>query len=216
MSNIRINWRNALIGLAMFLLALAGWFLPTQDLQPLPEYPEGAVGSRALAGGDVSNFTGLVVAAPTTMPTATPAAVIDNKGVSVILEVRDSATPVARFPNGGGFDVLSGQVDIGDWINLSAQSTVAVSNGGTITAAGTYQTITSTAWVTTSTTTAVADGSEAGDLLILRNGNASDNITVDGAGANVECGGDVVLGPNDTLLLIWNGSDWVCLANHNN
>jgi len=94
--------------------------------------------------------------------------------------------------------------------------TVVVTAGSTITPTGTYQVITSTAAVTTSTTTAIANGGETGDLLILRNANASNAITIDGTGGNVECKSDVALGAGDTLLLIWNGSDWNCLSSYDN
>lgn len=113
-------------------------------------------------------------------------------------------------------DLTAADVYAGDWLHLTASATVAVGSGATITPLGSYQPITSTAGVTTSTSTAIADGSAAGDILILRNANASDAITVDGAGGNVECGGNVALGGNDVLTLIWNGSDWSCLALRDN
>jgi len=117
-------------------------------------------------------------------------------------------------------DLTAADVYAGDWLHLTASATVAVGSGATITPLGSYQPITSTAGVTTSTSTAIADGSAAGDILILRNANASDAasdaITVDGAGGNVECGGNVALGANDVLTLIWNGSDWSCLALRDN
>lgn len=113
-------------------------------------------------------------------------------------------------------DLTAADVYAGDWLHLTASTTVAVGSGATITPLGSYQPITSTAGVTTSTSTAIADGSAAGDILILRNANASDAITVDGAGGNVECGGNVALGANDVLTLLWNGSDWSCLALRDN
>lgn len=65
-------------------------------------------------------------------------------------------------------------------------------------------TVTNDADFNVSISTAIANGSAAGDLLILRNGNASDEIIVDGAGAN------------DVLTLFGNGSDWTCLALRDN
>lgn len=103
-----------------------------------------------------------------------------------------------------------------DWLHLTASTTVAVGAGATITPLGSFQPITSTAAVTTSTSTAIANGSAAGDVLVLHNGNASDAITIDGAGGNVECGGNVALGANDVLTLVWNGSDWTCMALRDN
>ena len=112
----------------------------------------------------------------------------------------------------GGSTITAGQVDIGDWLNLAAQTAVVVGAGGTITPTGVYQLLTSAGVVTTSTSNAVADGAETGDVLILRNANAADAITVDGVGGNVECKTDKALGPGDTLMLIWNGADWNCLS----
>jgi len=73
-------------------------------------------------GGDIRFYTddhateshridggaGLIVAAPTAIATATPAAVIDNDGVSNILEVRDAATPVFTVRDGGTLDIGNG------------------------------------------------------------------------------------------------------------
>jgi len=183
----------------------------------------------------VSNFGSIHLA--DSGGTATPVFIADQTGAGVIAEYRDASTPVARFPDGGGLTIVSGgqtidaggltvtaggvaitagQVDIGDWLNLSAQTAISLTAGGIITPTGTYQLLTSGAAVTTSTTTPIASGTETGDLLILRNGNASDVITIDGTGGTVECKANVGLGASDTLTLVWNGSDWNCLANYDN
>ena len=96
----------------------------------------------------------------------------------------------------------AGQLDIGDWVNASPRTAVVVSAGSIITPTGTYQPLTSGGVVTTSTSLAIANGVETGDLLLLRNANASDAITVDGTGGNVECKTDKALGAGDTLMLI--------------
>jgi hypothetical protein len=108
--------------------------------------------------------------------------------------------------------VKGAQLDINNWLNWSARPSVTMAAGSTITPGGTYQQLTSASAVSTSTSTAIANGAEAGDLLLLRNANAVDAITVDGTGANVECKTDKALGPGDTLMLIWNGADWNCLS----
>jgi hypothetical protein len=108
----------------------------------------------------------------------------------------------------GGLTLTAGQLDIGDWVNASARTAVVVSAGSIITPTGTYQPLTSGGVVTTSTSRAIADGAETGDVLLLRNANAADAITVDGTGGNVECKTDKALGAGDTLMLIWNGADW--------
>ena len=111
---------------------------------------------------------------------------------------------------------VTGQANIADLMTIVPKTAIAVGSGATITPTGTFQPITSTEVVTCDTTTCVADGANKGDLLILQNANASDTITIDGAGGNVECKTDVVLGAQDTLWLIWNGANWICLATHDN
>ena len=111
---------------------------------------------------------------------------------------------------------VTGQANIADLMTIVPKTAVAVGSGATITPTGTFQPITSTEVVTCDTTTCVADGANKGDLLILQNANVSDTITIDGTGGNVECKADVVLGAQDTLWLIWNGANWICLATHDN
>jgi uncharacterized protein YaiE (UPF0345 family) len=107
-------------------------------------------------------------------------------------------------------------VSVGTWVKLGAAAPISVTGGATIAPTGTYQPLTSASGVTCNTTTCIANGTTAGDLLILSNANVSDTITIDGAGGNVECKSDIILGTGDTLMLIWNGSDWNCLGTHDN
>lgn len=54
--------------------------------------------------GHPEDFTNHIkVAAPTSIATATPAAVVDSLGVSRLFEVRDAATPVWGLDNGGAW-----------------------------------------------------------------------------------------------------------------
>jgi hypothetical protein len=156
-------------------------------------------------GGQVAQFV------PTAIATDVPAHLIFNTGVSNPFEVRNSGgTPVAAIAGNGAINGFA-DIDVGTWINYSAQSTFVVVASLPITPTGTYQPLSSAASVATDTTSAIADGGETGDLLILRNINASDTITVDGVGGNVECKADIVMGAGDTIGLIWNGADWNCL-----
>lgn len=92
--------------------------------------------------GGVSSSNWLKVAAPTAIATATPAVVIDSLAAgSALLEIRDSATPVARFTNGGGFmftGLLTG----------TAGSAVTVTNGAAFTITAAFQPITASGTVT--------------------------------------------------------------------
>ena len=107
---------------------------------------------------------------------------------------------------------VAGNLTVGEFIQPSKVATVTVTAGSTITPTGTYQPLASGGVVATSTSVAIADGTTLGQLLLLINGNASDAITIDGTGGNVECKTDKALGAKDTLLLFWGGADWYCLS----
>lgn len=111
-----------------------------------------------------------------------------------------------------GDDATLADATVGDWFGITPSTTISVTAGSTITPTGTLQPLTSGSAVTTSTSTAIANGTTSGQLLILHNKNASDAITIDGAGANVECGGNQAIGPTDTLVLHWQTDDWECVA----
>jgi hypothetical protein len=163
-----------------------------------------ATGAATLNGGlamDTNRFT----VADTSGNTLIAGSLAANGGItadSTAFTVADTTGAVTT----------ASSASIGTWVKLGAQTAVVVTAGSIITPTGTFQPLTSTGAQTCSTTTCIANGATAGDVLILRNANASDAITIDGTGANVECKTDKVLGAQDTLTLIWNGSDWVCLS----
>ena len=109
-------------------------------------------------------------------------------------------------------DAAIGDLTADDWLILTPSTVISVTSGGIITPTGTLQGLTSGSAVTTSTSTAIANGTTSGQLLILHNKNASDAITIDGAGANVECGGNQAIGPTDHLVLQWQTDDWECVG----
>jgi len=109
-------------------------------------------------------------------------------------------------------DATAANLTAGDWLLLTPSTVISVTSGGIITPTGTLQPLTSGSAVTTSTSTAIANGTTSGQLLILHNKNATDAITIDGAGANVECGGNQAIGPTDHLVLQWQTDDWECVA----
>ena len=109
-------------------------------------------------------------------------------------------------------DAAIGDLTADDWLILTPSTVISVTSGGIITPTGTLQPLTSGGAVTTSTSTAIANGTTSGQLLILHNKNATDAITIDGTGANVECGGNQAIGPTDTLVLHWQTDDWECVA----
>ena len=109
-------------------------------------------------------------------------------------------------------DAAIGDLTADDWLILTPSTVISVTSGGIITPTGTLQGLTSGGAVTTSTSTAIASGTTSGQLLILFNKNASDAITIDGSGANVECGGNQAIGALDHLVLQWQTDDWECVA----
>jgi len=111
-------------------------------------------------------------------------------------------------------DATVANLTAGDWLLLTPSTVISVTSGGIITPTGTLQPLTSGSAVTTSTSTAIANGTTSGQLLILFNKNATDAITIDGAGANVECGGNQAIGPTDHLVLQWQTDDWECIAKY--
>jgi hypothetical protein len=101
------------------------------------------------------------------------------------------------------------------FVGAAEQTPLVLTEGGTITPTGTYQPITSATAITTSATTAIANGVKNGQLLILVNENASDAIIVKDS-ANTHLSGDLTLGNDDTLMLIWDGADWLEIGTSNN
>ena len=140
-------------------------------------------GEQAITGSSVTGFTSV--------------------NVEQDLAVGDDLTALAA---------AIGDLTADDWLILTPSTVISVTSGGIITPTGTLQGLTSGSAVTTSTSTAIANGTTSGQLLILFNKNTSDAITIDGAGANVECGGNQALGATDHLVLQWQTDDWECVG----
>ena len=106
----------------------------------------------------------------------------------------------------GGNVNADGNVRIGGF-PIIEQSSVAPAAGSTLAPTTGYVVLTPAANVTLDATTAIANGSTAGQMLILQ-GNGNFFVTVPD-NANTRMAGTIVIGNNDVLTLIWNGSDWV-------
>jgi len=124
-------------------------------------------------------------------------------------------TAELRLSNGETINnVTDTAVQIGGFLAYTEGVVIDLGSGGTITPTATYQPITNSTGgsITTSATTAIADGPVAGAILILVNEDAQD-IVIKNA-ANTLLSGDITLtgGAMDTLTLIWNGADWVGIA----
>lgn len=101
-------------------------------------------------------------------------------------------------------------------LTMTAQTVFSVVMGIPITPTGLYQPLESAVYVTAGGTADIAAGSGNGGLLTFLNINASQAITIDGTGGNVECKADVVLDAGDTLMLLWDGTNWRCLSGYDN
>lgn len=123
------------------------------------------------------------------------------------------------FTQDGSDAYIEGTVEMASDVIVGARSSFSVVFNVPITPTGIYQPL-----VTDAGGAAEADNSNVaaptddttGKLLILHNIDATDVITIDGTGADVECKADIALGLEDTLTLIWNGDDWNCIANYDN
>lgn len=98
---------------------------------------------------------------------------------------------------------------------LSEGTVVALEDDGTITPLASYQPITSTAAVTASATTAIANGTLNGQVVCLVNENASDAIIIPDT-ANTNLSGAATLGADDVLCVIWDGADWLEISQVDN
>jgi len=103
---------------------------------------------------------------------------------------------------------------IGGFLALDEAAVVVVTASSTITALASFQPITSTAVVTDAV---LADGVVAGQILIITNENAGDDITILES-SNMVAAGDITLtgGAYDAVTFMWDGSRWVCLSFHDN
>lgn len=93
-------------------------------------------------------------------------------------------------------------------------STETITEGATIFPYRAFVSLTAAGAVSTSATTAIADGWNDGQILTVINSGAN-AITVKNT-ANTILGADVVLGKYDTLSCWWDGDNWIRYANADN
>ncbi len=182
----------------LLVVAMLAACVPPAPVQPAPL-------DEQVAGAGVNE---LVVTALTVRNDATVNGDLDIGGATTV----DGALTVAGAVAGD----ITGDITIDDWLDITAQTAISVTAGAIITPTGSYQPLTSGGAVTTSTTTPIAAGTVVGRVVILRNANASDAITIDGTGGTVECKANVVMGAGDTLTLFWTGAKWNCLSSYDN
>jgi len=136
------------------------------------------------------------------------------------LDVGGSSTLTGTLAVGGDItmendETLSnstdGVVQVGGFTALSEGAVVEATAAGEITPLASFQPITSSAAITDAT---LGDGSVAGQILMLTNENAGDNITILESGSNLAAGGDIQLdgGNDDGVILLWTGDEWIKMA----
>ena len=152
------------------------------------------------AQGDLSDSGGTLTIADNAAITGT----LDVQGGDITLENDETLS-----------NSTDGVVSIGGFLALSEGAVVEATAAGTITPLASFQPITSSAVITNAV---LADGSAAGQLLVLINENGSDDITILESGSNLDAGGDVTLtgGAVDALTLLWTGSTWSKLSFEDN
>ena len=182
------QWIAWLIAVALIVVGtLLGVNFP--QLPPIP--------AADVSAQDVTNLTGLEIVAPTTMPTATPAAVFDSLGLSNILEVRDAATPIARWENGGDLSLLAGT------LNLSFAN-LALTDGDTLTPTYTVYALDTTGAVTIT----LAASADEGQLLILINDDANAVVIADTNLRSSDGAAITLTAANDIAVFVYQDSEW--------
>lgn len=155
-----------------------------------------AINNIGAAGTDFSATGGLTLADDLNMSNQ-PIVNIGNAGTD--------------FGTDGGLTLAAG-LTVGG-VMVLPQQTEEITAGFTITPTATYVVLISDGAYTSDTSVPLATtGMITGQLVIIRNGNASDALTIDGTGGTVECKTDRVLGASDIQSLIFNGSEWNCIA----
>ena len=127
------------------------------------------------------------------------------------------STNIARLSTNQVFNGSNtmGSLTVGGPLSL-APSNVVPGDGTTLTSSRSFLRLNPSSPVTLNGTTAISNGSTVGSILILQGMHDVNTVTVPD-NANVQVPSfSRVLGLNDTLTLIWNGTDWVEVSFTNN
>jgi hypothetical protein len=103
---------------------------------------------------------------------------------------------------------VDGHTTIGALFALS-RVTVVLTNGSTLVPPTSYVLLDPAAAVTLNATTAIANGSTIGDVLILEGTSDSQSVTINNAANTSLAAATRTLGNDDTLMLLWNGASWI-------
>ncbi|MFH2143554.1 MAG: hypothetical protein ABIJ97_14100, partial [Bacteroidota bacterium] len=131
---------------------------------------------------------------------------IDNSIISTPLIYGDFNTDFVK---------LNAAVCIRDLFSIEKESNLTLGSGGTVTPVKSYILIGSTTPIVLNGVNAITDGTLSGQVLLLEGSNNINTITIND-GANTQMSGNVVLGLYDTIMFIWNGTDWIEISRTNN
>lgn len=107
---------------------------------------------------------------------------------------------------------VAGDLTLSDDLNLTAQSAATVTNGGDVTPSGAYVPLTAAGNVGTSSI--VTTSATTGDIVQFVN-SANVTITFTDTGA-LKLSGNAALGQYDTLTLLFDGTNWIEIAQVDN
>jgi len=157
----RIVAMVAIVGLVVVALLGGGpGVVRERSLDSAPR-DDGAFGAQALEGG-VSSFSGVHVAAPTVMATATPGLLVNAAGVNQVASFQDGGTELAGIRDGGGV-VVSGPTAVATGQPALVADSLGVSNIFEVRDAA----------------TPVAYFANGGDLTLTGSGTLQTDLTVD-------------------------------------
>jgi hypothetical protein len=234
--------KSYLIGVAVFMASLVGFGIAAQSFTTVNTSQYwGKTGIPALTSAIDANFSALTTTDDVTFNNITATsniiaggsvdadnvtvdagAGIDNQAAGTLVVGEATATKVeiadtlVETEVQGTLDVheeanFVSSVAVGTTLGLT-KTTIAMTEGLILTNLSCYVSLTTTGAVTGSVSTAIADGSTGNTFLIIENAGAHDVIIKDGA--NTKFSGDLTLtgGANDTLKVLWNGTDWIGLG----
>lgn len=112
---------------------------------------------------------------------------------------------------GGGVTVSNGNAQVNDFIIADAASAIDATGDAVITPTGTYQQLTASGSTTPTVTTS---GITAGTILVLINTAAQDILIQDSG--TMMLTGDLTLNQYDSLMLWFDGTNWIEISTSNN
>lgn len=117
----------------------------------------------------------------------------------------------AGITSTAGITITNGDLTIADNLIVTAQTAISPTDGGVITATGTYQPLSSAGSVTV---TVATSGVTTGTHLILENTTATSILILNTGTAKLD--GDVTLGQFDGIHLRFNGTNWIEISRSTN